>query len=161
MKVEISKEEYLALLDLVHIANWVLVFHKTEADQRIDKYGRITQKLYALAKDMGYEGLTSHDPSSGKYRPSRDLEETTEAWQFIDEFVDHSFWDELIIRFTERDAAREAGSYDELDRLSHEERHALEDPIEGKYAREFDDHGIDHLDLVERLDSTRPVVTHD
>ncbi len=161
MKVEISKEEYLELLDMVHIASWVLVFHKTEPDPRIDRYDRITQKLYALAKDMGYAGLINYDPRSKKYRPSKTLEETTDTWQLIDEFVDRSFWDELVIRFTERDAARKAGSYEQLDQLSHEERHALEDPIEEKYSKEFDDNGIEHLEIEEHYGSSTPVVTHD
>lgn len=161
MKVEISEEEYLELLDLVHIASWVLVFHKTETDPRIEKYDRIAQKLYALAKDMGYAGLINYDPVSKKYHPSKTLEETSDTWQFIDEFVDHSFWDELIIRFTERDAARQAGSYEQLNQLSHEERHALEDPIEDKYFREFDDNGIEHLEIVEQYGTSKPAVTHD
>ncbi len=161
MKVEISKEEYLELLDLVHIASWVLVFHKTVPDPRIDKYDGITQKLYALAKDMGYAGLINYDPGSRKYHPSKTLEETTGTGQLIDEFVDRSFWDELVIRFTERDAARTAGGYEQLDQLSHEERHALEDPIEKKYAKEFDDNGIEHLEIVEHYGNAKPVVTHD
>jgi hypothetical protein len=161
MKVEISKEEYLELLDLVHIASWVLIFHKTATDPRIEKYDRIAQKLYALAKDMGYVGLINYDPESKKYRPSKTLEETTETWQFIDEFVDRSFWDELTIRFIERDAARQAGSYEQLNQLTHEERHALEDPIEEKYSREFDDNGIEHLEIVEKFGNAKPVVTHD
>ncbi len=161
MKVEISKEEYLELLDLVHIASWVLVFHKTETDPRIDKYDRITQKLYTLAKDMGYAGLIDYDPASRKYRPSKSLEETAGTWQFIDEFVDHSFWDELAIRFTERDAARTAGGYEQLNRLGHEERHELEDPIEEKYLKEFDENGIEHLEIVERYGNGKAVVTHD
>ncbi len=161
MKVEISKEEYLELLDLVHIASWVLVFHKTVPDPRIDKYDRITQKLYALAKDMGYAGLINYDPGSRKYHPSKTLEETTGTWQLIDEFVDRSFWDELVIRFTERDAARTAGSYEQLNHLSHEERHALEDPIEEKYSKEFDDNGIEHLEIVEHYGNSAAVVTHD
>lgn len=161
MKVEISKEEYLELLDLVHIASWVLIFHKTEPDPRIEKYDKIIQKLYALAKDMGYAGLINYDSVSKKYRPSKSLEETTDTWQLIDEFVDHSFWDELVIRFIERDAARQAGGYEQLNQLSHEERHALEDPFEDKYSREFDDHGIEHLEIVEHFGNAKAVVTHD
>jgi len=161
MKVEVSKEEYLELLDLVHIASWVLVFNKTEPDPRVDKYDGITQKLYALANDMGYADLVAYNPESGKYRASKTMEETTGTGVLIDEFVDRSFWDELVIRFTERDAGREVGGYERLEQMGHEDRHALEDPIEEMYLKEFDDNGIEHLEIVEPYVGSKPVVTHD
>ncbi len=161
MKVEITKEEYLEFLDLIHVASWVLVGHKTEPDPRIEKYNKVIQKFYALAGDMGYAGLVEYDATAGKYRPSKSLADTSPTWQFIDEFVDHAFWDELIIRFTERDAARKIGGYEELNRLSHADMHALEDPIEDRYSKEFNDNGIERLEVIEQFGGRQPVVTHD
>ncbi len=83
---------------------------------------------------------------------------------FVDEFVDHAFWDELIIRFAERDAARQVGGYEQLDLLPRENRHALEDPIEERYSEEFDENGIDRLEIVERFgdrEAPKPLKTHD
>ena len=164
MNVEITKEEYLGLLDLLHIAGWILVAHKTEDDPRTQKYDRIMQKFYALAGEAGAEDLIEYDPHLAKYYPTRKFEDTSEVMTFVDEFVDQSFWDELIIRFAERDAARQVGGYEQLNQLSPEVLHALEDPLEERYAGEFDEHGIDRLEIVEQFgghDASAPVRTHD
>ena len=163
MKIELTKEEYVDLLDLLHIAQWVLVAHKTKADPDSEKYGAVIQKFYALAAEMGRKDLIGYDAVRKKYLPTKTYEDTSPALEFIDEFVDHSFWDELIIRFAERDAARQSGGYEQLDLLGHEERHALVDPIEDRYAEEFNERGIDRLELVEHFGRTlaAPVRTHD
>ena len=163
MKIDITNEEYMDLLDLFHIASWVLVSHKTTVDPRAEKLEMIIQKFYALAREMGRGDLVEYDPGRGKYRPTKTLEDTSRSLEFIDEFVDHSFWDELIVRFAERDAARQAGGYGKLDLLNHEDRHALVDPLEERYAEEFNERGIEQLEIVERFsgDASKPVATHD
>jgi hypothetical protein len=163
MKIEITKEEYVDLLDLFHIASWVLVSHKTTVDPRVEKFEIIIQKFYALAREMGRGNLVEYDPGRGRYRPTKAFEDMSPSLEFIDEFVDHSFWDELIARFAERDAARQAGGYEKLDLLSHEDRHALVDPFEERYAEEFNERGIDRLEIVERFsgDVLKPAATHD
>jgi hypothetical protein len=163
MKIDITNDEYVDLLDLFHIANWVLVAHKTTVDPQVEKLETILQKFYAMAGEMGLGDLVEYDPARVKYRPTKKLEETSRATEFIDEFVDHSFWDELIVRFAERDAARQAGGYDKLDQLGHEERHAFVDPFEDRYADEFNERGIERLELVDRFghDASTPVATHD
>lgn len=163
MKIEITKEEYVDLLDLLHMASWVLASHKTTVEPQIEKYDWIIQKFYALAGEMGRGDLIKYDPGRGKYHPTKAFEDTSRSLEFIDEFVDHSFWDELIVRFAERDAARQAGGYEKLDLLSHEDRHALVDPFEERYAEEFNERGIEQLEIVERFsgDASKPVATHD
>ncbi len=164
MNVDITKEEYLDLLDLLHIAGWVLVAHRTGDDQRTKQYDGIMQKLYALAREAGAGDLIEYDPGLRKYYPTRKFEDSTKAMTFVDEFVDHSFWDELIVRFAERDAARQVGGYEQLNLMSHEDLHALEDPIEDRYSEEFNEYGIDRLEIVERFgdhDASAPTRTHD
>ncbi len=163
MKIEITNEEYMDFLDLLHIANWVLVSHKTKVDPRIEQYDAIIQKIYARAKDAGRGDLVEFDSLRGKYRPTKAFEDASHSLEFIDEFVDHSFWDELIVRFAERDAARQTGGYEKLDEMAHENRHILVDPLEKKYADEFNERGIDRLEIIEHFGSLAgvPVRTHD
>jgi hypothetical protein len=163
MNVEITKEEYIYVLDLLNIASWVLSSYRTTLEPQIEKYDWIIQKFYALSREMGREDLIGYDPGRGKYHPTKAFEDTSRSLELIDEFVDHSFWDELIVRFAERDAAREAGGYEKLDLLSHEDRHALVDPFEERYAEEFNERGIEQLEITERFngDASKPVATHD
>jgi hypothetical protein len=163
MKVEITKEEYRDLLDLLHIAHWVMIAHKTGEDPRTEKYEKTMQKFYSLAEEFGYSSLIDFDPKIEKYFPTRTFEETSPSWEFIDEFVDDTFWDELIDRLTKRDLERQVGGYEILRTLSMEARLALEAPIEERYAEEFNRNGLDNVAIVEQfgLDATKPVKTSD
>lgn len=116
-----------------------------------------------FAGEMGRGDLIGYDPGRRKYHPTKAFEDTSRSLELIDEFVDRSFWDELIVRFAERDAARQAGDYEKLDLLSHEDRHALVDPFEERYAEEFNERGIEWLEITERFsgDASKSVATHD
>lgn len=163
MKIDISKEEYSTLLDLLHMASWVLHAHENEQDPRTEPYDAVIQKFYALAKDMGQERMVTYHADAKKYLPTVEYENTAGSWEFIDDFMDDTFWDELVHRFAERDIARATGGLPEPDKLTMTERFTLEAPVLQKYTREFDEHGIDRLEIVEQLvqtPGTRPV-THD
>ena len=163
MKIDITKDEYRDLLDLLYMADWILRAHKTGEDPRTGPYDKVIQKLYAHAGEAGYERLIEHDPSTRNHYTTREFEEVSKAIVFIDEFVDDSFWDELIIRLAERDAAQQAGGYDRFRLLSNEEQHALRTPVEGRYSEEFNTHGVDHVVLAHQFgfDLTTPVKTSD
>lgn len=153
MNVEIAREEYEKLLDLLSIANSVLTGHKTEDDPRTAPYEKIIQKFYALSKQMDLSGKIEFDSDLERYFPTATFEETSEARKFLDEFADETFWHELIYRFTERDLERQLGGHEKLRSLRLEERFNLETPIEDKYAGEFEEYGIERLEVVERFDT--------
>jgi hypothetical protein len=163
MKIDITKEQYRDLLDLLYIAEWVLIAHKTEEDPRTRPYDKVIEKLYSHAAEAGYERLIERDPATRSHYTTREFEEASKAILFIDEFVDDSFWDELIIRLAERDAAQQGGGYDRFRLLSHDEQHALRAPLEDRYSEEFNSHGVDHVVVAHQfgIDLTTPVKTSD
>jgi len=163
MKVDITKEEYRNLLDIISIADWVMSGHKTQKDRRTAPYDALIQKLFSLAKDQGFEKLVELDPLRGDYYLASEFEANSRSWEFIDEFTDDSFWDELSHRMTERDAAIQAGGFENLKAMSREERSTLEGPIQERYDAEFYDNGVDRLQIVEPfgLGVNRPTMTHD
>ncbi len=152
MNVEITKEEYAKLLDLLFIADSVLTGHKDEEDLKIAGYRQIIQRFYALAGEMGQAGRIEYDPDLGKYLPNDAFKESAEGQKFLDEFADETFWHELIYRFTERDLERQVGGHEKLRSLRLEERFELETPVEEKYLEEFEKYGIERLEIVERFD---------
>ncbi len=163
MNVDISKEEYRDLLDLLYISHWVLHSHASEADQRTAPYEKLIQKFHGLAKVMGHAGLVEFNPETGSYQPSAAFEDSTRAWEFIDEFTDDTFWDELVHRLAERDASRIVGSFEQLDSLKSEDRLSLETPLMDRYSKEFDEHGLERLEIVEHFGPAiaNPVKTSD
>ena len=163
MKIDITKEEYRDILDLLYVANWVLHAHKTEEDPRTRPYDKVMQKIYSSARATGFGRLIEYDPHDRRYYPTQEFEDTTKTEEFIDEFVDDSFWDELVYRLSERDAAHRVGGYAQFRLLSPEDRTALETPDRERYSEEFNKNGIDHLVIAEvfGMSAAKPVKTSD
>jgi hypothetical protein len=155
MNIEISRDEFERLLGLLYIANWAVSGRKVEEDPRTAKYEEVVQKFYALAKHMGVENsIVAYDADLEKYVPTRTFEESSEPRKLLDEFADETFWHELTFRFTERDLARAVGGYEKMGLLNPEQRLDLETPLEEKYLEEFEEHGIERLEIVEHFTPT-------
>ncbi len=163
MNIDISKKEYRDLLDVLHMADWVMHAHETEKPLGTENYDKIIQKFYALAKDMGQEHLIEYDPKLKEYFPTRELDDSTESWDFIEDFTDDTFWDELIHRLTDRDVARKVRGYEQMSKLNMTERFAHEGPVLERYSHEFEENGLDRLEIVEHFapSSTPQTPTHD
>jgi hypothetical protein len=163
MNLTLTKEEYRDLLDLLQIAHVVLHAHKTEDDPRAEKYETVMQKILARSREAGLGSLVEYNADLKAYAPTAAFEETSEAAIFLDEFIDDTFWDLLIRRFTDRDLGRTIGGDEILDELGSTERFTLETPLIQKYSAEFDEHGIERLEIVEQgsTASVSPMKTSD
>jgi hypothetical protein len=161
MNIEISAKEYRDLLDILHIADVVMSGHRREEDKRTGQHRALIQKLYALAQGAGLDLLIGYNKSAKKYVPTRDFEQSSLTHAVIDEFGDHLFWDQLISRLTERDAAQIAGGPDRPDPMS--DRQIVEGPIRQRYIEEFTMNGVANLAVVERFSAGggTPAMTSD
>jgi hypothetical protein len=145
MTIEISKKEYRNLLDLLYMGEWLLDANDVSPDPKKKKYREIVHKFYSYAKEMGFENLIVYDKQLKQYFPTREYEEMSMCLQYIGEYEDESFWDELVNRMTERDlqimikegVVKKPSSFEEVLRIGH--------PIETKYEDEFEKNGIDNL----------------
>jgi hypothetical protein len=151
MQIEMTEEEYRDLLDVLHMAEWMMHAHATEKDPATEPYDRVIQKLYAVAKTMGQDDLIEYDADAREYFATRKFDDTTLSWEFIDDFTEETFWDELIHRLTDRDLSRKVGGNELMDKLSMKERFTLESPIIEKYSKEFEERGLDRLEIVEHF----------
>jgi len=163
MKIDISVDEYRALLDVLHMADWVMHAHENEPNPDTAPYDAVIQKFYSMAKTMGQDNLIEYDSDVKKYFSTREHDDESASWDFIDEFTNDTFWDELVHRLTDRDVAHLVNGYDQLEKLSMEERFMREAPIIERYVNEFDDHGLDRLRIVEHFetDNAAPARTSD
>ena len=147
MKIDISKNEYRDLMDILSIADWVLNAYKEEDDPKTERYGELEQKFYAYAKEMGFDDLIEFAPELEMYFPTRKYEDTGKYWDFVDDFENDLFWDELIHRLVERDLIKQEGGVENVMKLSMEERIKKEAPLEKKYSAEFEANGLDNLKI--------------
>jgi len=153
MNIEITATEYRDLLDILHIADVAMSGHRREEDSRTARHRALIQKLYALAGGEGLERLISYDDTVKRYIPTEDFEKSTLAHLVIEEFGDHYFWDLLISRLTERDAAQMAGGSERLQALNDIDRRHAEGLIRQRYLAEFAANGVANLEVVVRYGS--------
>ena len=144
MKINFTKKEYRLLLDLVYLGEWMLTAHDDVPDPAKEGYEMLIQKIYSHAKELGCESLIEDSKELGSYLPTREYEEGSEIHEHIGRYNSDSFWDELIHRLTDRDVKSESRLQDkEIE--SAEEYINLSSPIEEKYVKEFEVHGLRRL----------------
>lgn len=94
--IQFTPREYKALLELVHIGEWVVNAHKTNT---LDSYDLLSKNLFSKAKDFGLDDITiEEDP---RY-PNAVFEEHLKS-TYIDEYDELTFWEELTERLTYRE----------------------------------------------------------
>ena len=147
MKINFTKKEYLALLDIFEIADWVMHSHKVEPPGDTKPYRDLEQKMYALAKDFGCEHVVECSDRDGRYYPTRELEEGA-AMDFVEAFEEDTFWSRLVERLAERDLVRELGKEKSV-ALKRAERWERMEDLEERYWEEFQVKGLDRLEIVE------------
>jgi len=104
MNINFTKEEYLLLLDIIYMADWILHAHSIGERSETKDYSELFQKLMIHAKDMGCSELIEFYEPEQNYALTDDFEEGSAALDYLDEFEGESFWDELISRLAMRDA---------------------------------------------------------
>jgi hypothetical protein len=68
--------------------------------------------------------------------------------EFIEEHGEDAFWEELTYKLTARDLIREMGE-EAFQALPFEERVKKETPYQNKYLDEFEEHGVERLEVAE------------
>src|SRR5512147_2864069 len=149
MNFDISKEEYEKLIDMLYIAELVVTANRTRDTALTRSYETVIQKFYALASAMGQGDRIVYDFDLEKFLPAKSLEDSATARTLLDEFIDESFWHELIARLTDRDLEHRVGGSEKLAAMGLEERFDLEAPVEERYLDEFEQNGIERLQIVE------------
>lgn len=144
MKINFTKKEYRTLLDIIHIADWVLHAHDTEGRTDTQEYEALFQKLFSLAEEMGYADLIQVSKEDGKFYPTFNFESESVAEDLIQEFENNSFWEELTSRLARRDVLKEKNA-ESVAELSDEEWFSAMTVAEEKWVKEFDEFDLDRV----------------
>mgnify|MGYP003385644942 CR=1 FL=1 len=139
MNLPTNPDELKKLVELAYLGEWLVNAHHDNEFQDETATAAV-QKLFEAAKLKDIE----QDAETGNY-----YLET--AWsdrlfeQYILDYDEHVFWDELVERLAQRDLARERGVA--IDQITRDEdiRELL--PLEERYRRELEEHGVERLDL--------------
>ena len=145
MKIELTKEQYLNLLKLVYLGEWMANAHRTE--DRIEKYENSLSQIFSYAKEFGFNDYADDEEvGDNKIYPTRKFEEETDVHKLHEEYDNDTFWDELIDRLRDRDFF---GSYgkEKIEKMTQDEYFNNLNKFADKWAEEFEKYDIGRLGI--------------
>jgi hypothetical protein len=145
-KLEFTKKEFLTLLQVFEIADWVLDADSNEEADENGEFSKLLQKVYSHAGEYGCGSLIADVSELQEYLPSEKYEETCSMMDLIEKFENETFWEELMERLSERDAIREMGEK-AFRKLGDDERSRKIEEYRKKYLEEFEKNGVERLHI--------------
>lgn len=103
MKINFTKAEYKALIELLYMGDWMANAFTINSDDEPKEYTDLLQKVYSYAKQMGYEDDMEYAKEYDQYFPTHKFEPQSGVTEKIDKYDNESFWQNLIDRMSERD----------------------------------------------------------
>jgi hypothetical protein len=142
ISITFAKEEISILLKLLYSGTFIVVPKNEEEDKAINN---LVQKVLLSTKmAKAYRGI-EFNQSTNEYELT-DAAEKAFGDDF-DDFVEETFWQELLYRLGQRDLISEIGEK-EYRKMSEEELEEKHEMAEEKYREEFDANGIKNLVLL-------------
>lgn len=132
MNIELSKEQFRLLLDLVYVGNWVM--NSARGDDRINEYDEIESLIFACCEKAGFKGMTARMP---EVVPSKRYVEGG-IHEAIMDYEDTVFYNILAEELARRDLKDR-----DVDGEDKQELYTLME----RYFDEFYLHGIDNVNV--------------
>lgn len=143
VKIEFTEEQFKALLKLGYLGNYMINGIRTQPN-RFKEFDNLVERIYSFAQKAGCSDYIEYDKEDKAYHPASKLEE--EVDDFIDDYDDNVFWEELILRLSQRDLRREYGT-EAVENMELRERLQKQTELEKVYLEEFEDNGIENITL--------------
>ncbi|OFX27380.1 MAG: hypothetical protein A2Z07_08570 [Armatimonadetes bacterium RBG_16_67_12] len=144
VKIEFSKEQFRALLELVYLGEYMVNGIRSPGEY-LARFDEFQQYVYSMAARFGIADVAEFDDRLRKYFPSDSFDEAMQ--EYIGAYDNETFWEELIHRLAERDFGEYYG--DAAQHFVPEDRFARISPLIERYEEEAEKHGIDRLRTVE------------
>lgn len=127
------------MIELAYLGEW-MVNAQHDPDFQDEAAGAAVQKLLAAHKLPNVD----IDDETGEYFMTAEWTERLYD-EYILDYDDHTFWDELTERLAMRDLARDHGV--DPDHINRDDDLLELRPIEDRYRAELEEHGLDRLDI--------------
>jgi len=136
MKLNITKEEYRTLLEMLYISDWVLNTFTNSLEDENKRHKVLKEKLLSLHKEIQAEDLL-------KEFESDDFDEYMHT-NHIEKYNQNMFWETLIDQLSYRDLAKKIG-IEALNQLDPIERIERLEKFRESYAKEFEKHQLEYV----------------
>lgn len=148
-KIEFSKKQFLTLLKIIYLGNWLANAHRTGEyhDKHIKEYEDMEDYIFSFAKQFGYEEYIDDDDSDkGKYYPNRKFDEEINLYELIQEYDEESFWEELPERLGQRDFHMKYTT-EEITKMTQEEKFLKFYECVDEWIGELNENGLENIGL--------------
>jgi hypothetical protein len=143
MKIELTKDQYEALLKMVYLGNWMASSALDEPDKDMEGF---EQYVLSLAKKFGYETYAGFDEEAKAFFPSEEFEDKSGVVDIIGDYNMRTVWEEMVLSLARRDLVAGHGE-EAVSGMSEEEMMEKELPLILKYEEEFRERGFENLFL--------------
>lgn len=141
MKIEFTKEQYENLIKLVHVGNFVINGIRVGEDE-ITQYNDLESYIYKHAKDFDLANLVAEE--DGEFYPSQELEADEDLEQYMEEYTEEIFWDELGDRLAVQ-AILEHYDDESLNKMDAEQQFFLRMHVADQFQEEFEENGLEKV----------------
>jgi hypothetical protein len=138
MKLEMTKNQFKTLIELVYLGNWLANSHREEGE--IKKYNDLEKEIFSMTKKFGLSQFTDEEGY-----PTADFEDT--VGELIEEYDEDTFWVELVDRMARRDFFRKY-SKKQLKQMNPDQQFEELYKITAKYEEIFEKNGLDALTIL-------------
>ena len=150
MHLRFTDDELSTLSEMLTLACWATFWnHKPGADEGVARFDDMLEKILSRMQHHGLGGEVENDPERQRLRLRKDKEESSFYAQCYDEMRSETFWEELVVRMTDRELNKRHGKA-VLEAMSEAERKVLAEPISKRYWQEFTSQGLDNLHVIRR-----------
>ena len=121
---------------MIEVADWVMTAHHADDRAETKEYQALRNKILSFADEMGMKGCYEKDGDT--YYETLEYEENAKQTEFIEEYNEDSFWEQLVTRIVDRDYAQQYGN----EKVDFELKVSRMIEIEKKYADEVNNSGL-------------------
>lgn len=150
MHLQFTDEELATLVEMVSLAAEMANLNPNEeGDGGVARFESIENKVLEAANHTGLSDIIEYDLERQKHRVTEKFQDTAFFQKCFDECRNAIFWEELMIRLTERDLVREVGETAYL-AMDDEKRRKKSEPLEKRYWAKFQKEGMNPLFWIDR-----------
>ena len=138
-EIKLSSEQLVSLLKIIYSGEWLINAHRNKP---IKEFEEISDLFFSLAKDLD----NISDKDSPEY-PTNDFE-NGEVRDFINEYDNNTFWDELIGHLVNQKFYSDY-STNQIKKMSRMKRFKILCELEDKFTQHIEKNGLSQIVLDE------------
>jgi len=137
-RLELTRDQWEKLLASTYLAGWITTAHLEDEEGPFDD---LEQTVLKQSVNHGFSSLCQYSPDNGLFYHTEEAADQYD--QIVEDYDDHTFWEELATRLAERDATL-------LKVRDHEKPEKVMQLAE-KYDLEFEKNGLNNLVIKKKL----------